>query len=157
MKPFFRFSLTVMGLILLAGNASAIMTPLSEPANPEPKTVKSSPLSGMTLQEFVHLSPKKYKELTGKKLNLPEKLAWKLTQHKFKRMIKKNPQMAIMPVPQDIDRSDFNILGFLLGIFLGPIGLLIAFLVEGEDSSLFKWALYGLIVWAAIVLLVIIF
>ena len=52
-------------------------TPYALPAN----------LNGMSLQEFVKLTPKKYMELTGAKLTFKEKVAFTILKAKLKRKL----------------------------------------------------------------------
>ena len=56
--------------------------------------------------------------------------------------------------PQGIDTTDFSIGGLVLGLLLGIIGVLIAYLIG--DSAVIKWAWIGFAIWVGIVLLVLI-
>ena len=56
------------------------------------------------------------------------------------------------------DIGSMNVLGFLLGLVLGPVGVVIALILKETGdvgSDVVKWSLYGLLVWLAIVLVVI--
>jgi hypothetical protein len=99
------------------------------------------------MEEFVKLTPKKYGELRGKKLSFVEKIEFKVLQRKLKRQLDYGD-----------DSTGFNIGGFLLGFFLGLLGLIGAF-VFSQDRNFRKWTLYGLlasiivtVVFAAIIL-----
>ena len=115
--------------------------------------VKPSPFHNMTVKAFLLLTPKKYYELTGKKLSLPQKLSLKIAQYKVKRMLKKNKQVDVMLMAKDVDTKGFDVLGFILGLALGPIGVLIGYLVGGKGSAVFKWSIYGAVIWLLVVLL----
>ena len=109
----------------------------------------------MTITDFLSLTPRKYKELTGKKLSLPQKLSLKLAQVKVKKMVKKNKQVDLMAFAGEIDTNNFDILGFILGLALGPLGVLIAYLIEGKSSATFTWSVIGTLIWLGVFLLVV--
>jgi hypothetical protein len=132
------------GLFLLQPPAHAIsgssgiivpgVTPITEPIDPA--------MNAMLVQQFLKLTPEKYYELTGKKMKLSQKISLKLAQWRIKRMLKKGKTVDLVAMTKKgIDTSDFNIGGFLLGFFLSLIGVLIAYLLGGED--LIKWAWLG--------------
>jgi hypothetical protein len=109
----------------------------------------------MTIQKFLALTPRRYKELTGKKLSLPQRLTLKIAQVKVKRLVKKNKQVDLVVFANAINGDDFDIPGFILGIVLGPLGILIAYLIEGKNSAMFRWALVGSLIWLGLFLLVV--
>ena len=116
---------------------------------------KPSQFDGMTVSDFFALTPRKYRELTGKKLSLPQHVALKLAKVKVKKMVKKNKPVDLMLVAREIDTNNFDILGFVLGLVLGPLGILIAYLLEGRSSSTFLWSAIGALIWLGIFLLLI--
>lgn len=117
--------------------------------------IETSPLPGMTIREFLAITPKKYKQLTGKKLSIYQKLSLKHAQYRVKKMFK-NKDLDMILIPQDVETNEFDILGFILGIALGPVGILIAYLIEGKSSSTFKWSVIGALIWVGIFLLVVV-
>jgi len=150
-----RYLLLLLFTVALIGKVEpgyASVAPLSAlPMNPA-VTPKPSPFAGMTIKQFLALSPKEYEKLTGKKLSLSQKVSLKIAQAKVKRMSKKNKQVDLYKFNENVDTSDFSIGGFVLGLLLGPIGVLIAYLIG--DRSVIKWSWIGGIIWLAIVLLV---
>lgn len=109
----------------------------------------------MTIKEFLSLTPRKYKELSGKRLSLSQKLNLRIAQYKIKRMIRKNKQLDAMVIGKALDGNDFHIPGFIIGIVLGPVGVLIAYLIEGKNSAMFQWAIIGALIWLGLFLLVV--
>jgi hypothetical protein len=105
----------------------------------------------MSVDDFLSLTPKKYKELTGEKLSIPQKISLKLAQKKIKKAIKNNEQIDSTTMANAVDTSDFNIGGFILGLLLSVIGVLIAYLIG--DTSVIKWAWIGFGVFLIIFLL----
>jgi hypothetical protein len=133
-------------------DASSVILPSGSRAAVKPE----DPANSMLVQQFLTLTPKKYYELTGKKMKLSQKISLRLAQWKVKKMIRKGKSVDLMALSKKgIDSSDFNIAGFLLGFFLSLIGVLIAYLVGGDD--LIKWAWLGAglsaLIWLLAVLL----
>ena len=160
MKPKFYslLFLTVILFVFSAANASPILV---IPAKPLTSIIKTDPdpLSLITAKQFLVLTPKKYQELTGKKLNLFQKMEFKMLQHKVKRMVNKGQVVTMADVQKRFDDlSSMNLLGFLLGLVLGPVGVVIALILKetgNVDASVLRWSLYGLLIWLAIVLVLI--
>ncbi|HTE07727.1 MAG TPA: hypothetical protein VK628_03125 [Flavitalea sp.] len=155
MKNFtLAFSL-VLALLFSAG-ADAVFA-ASAPIPVSPQAVHHSALKGMTMKDFLMLTPKSYKALTGKKMSLKERFALKLTQHKVKRELKNNPDFDIsspLPAPEIFDTSDFSWPALLLGL-VPVIGILIAYLTD--NNTIIKWAWVGTGIVLLILLLFLIF
>ena len=92
---------------------------------------------------FVNLSPKEYGKMRGKKLNIFEKLSFKLTQFRMKQQLKAN---------KSGDSEGVNWAGFALGGFLGLIGVLGAYIFS-KDKNFIKWTWVGCGVWILLALL----
>ena len=114
---------------------------------------KPYPFNEILVKQFLSLTPKKYYELTGRQMNLSQKISLRLAQYKIKRMIKKGKQVDLAAMSKGIDTSDFNVMGFVLGLVLNLIGVLIAYLIDDSDASLIKWAWIGAGIQAVIILL----
>jgi hypothetical protein len=77
-----------------------------------------------------------------------------------KKMVKKGEVVTMADVQKKFDDvGSMDLLGFLLGLILGPIGVIIALILKetgdvGPDTV--RWSLYGLLIWLAIVLLILI-
>lgn len=158
MKHILKLGIPFFAFVLIFSNVSqATGLIIPERANEYRQTqnVRSYPFAGMTVQDFLTLTPKKYKELTGTKLSLPQKIYLKLAQYKVKKMAKKNKQIDLLRIVRDIDTNNFDILGFIMGIVLGPLGVLIAYIVEGKSSSMFTWSVIGGLIWLGVFLLVV--
>lgn len=117
--------------------------------------VSPSPFEQMTVNDFLLLTPKKYRLLTGKRLSFSQKISLKIVQYKIKRMARKNRPIDLAWMAREIDTSNFDILGFILGVALGPVGVLIAYLIEGKGSSTFTWSIIGALIWLGVFLLVV--
>ena len=159
MKQILKLSIPLFVILLISWFPSSSATvynqtnALDRSSFTEP--AKPSPFAGMTISDFLSLTPRKYKALTGKKLSLPQKLSLKLAQVKVKKMMRKNKKIDLIAFARDIDTNNFDILGFILGVALGPLGVLIAYLIEGKSSSTFTWSVIGALIWLGVFLLVV--
>lgn len=151
LKHSLRFSLLAFIMMVFTLSTSALTLPSAEPAPAARDNTVAAPLSGMTVQDFLALTPKKYKELTGEKLSLTQKISLKLAQKKIRKAIKNNEKIESSTIANAMDTSDFNIGGFVLGLLLSVIGVLIAYLIG--DTSVIKWAWIGFAVFLVIFLL----
>lgn len=146
-----RFSLLSVALLIFILPSSALVVPSATPEPAKAESTKVSALSDMSVQDFLALTPRKYKELTGEKLSLTQKISLKLAQKKIKKALKNNEQIDSATMAEAVDTSDFNIGGFVLGLLLSVIGVLIAYLIG--DTSVIKWAWIGFGVFLVIFLL----
>lgn len=99
---------------------------------------------GIPLKILVKLTAEEYGKLRGKKLNFFERLAFKSAQKKLKRQLTKG--MA------EDETEGFHLGGYLLGLILGPFGVLGAYIFS-TDRNLRKWAWWGFLGWFALLLL----
>ena len=159
MKP--KFYALLLGIISLGvfNTAQAFTTATIIVQPPKSTTIDPNPLSFFTAQQFLELTPQKYRAITGKKMNFFQKIELKMLQHKVKKMVKRGEVVTMADVQKRFDQmSSMNVLGFLLGLVLGPVGVIIALILKetgNVGADVLKWSLYGLLVWLAIVLLVI--
>jgi hypothetical protein len=159
MKPLYSLLLGAVA-VLTFNTASAFTSLVVAPSTPVIiKDPKPNALSMISAKQFLDLTPQKYQELTGKKMNLVQKVQLKVLQHKVKKMVKKGEVVTMADVQKKFDdMGSMDLLGFLLGLILGPIGVIIALILKetgdvGPDTV--RWSLYGLLIWLAIVFLVI--
>jgi len=80
-----RISLMAFALMIFNFSSSALTVPSTEPVPPKSENTVAAPFAGMTVDDFLSLTPKKYKELTGKKLSLTQKISLKLAQKKVRK------------------------------------------------------------------------
>ena len=110
-------------------------------------------------KQFLQLTPKKYAELTGKKLNIFQKAGFKMLQRKVRGMVNRGEVVTMADVAKRADDlNTMNVLGLLLGLILGPVGVVIALILKETGDvgpEVVKWSLYGLLIWLAIVLVAI--
>ena len=116
----------------------------------------------ISLQYLSTISVKDFQELSGKKMKGADKLMFKVAQRKIRSSINddgtlNNKQLEKMYKKSGGDSSSgFNIGGFALGLFLGLIGVLIAYIINNDNNkSRHTWAWIGLA--AALLLSVVLF
>jgi hypothetical protein len=151
MKPKFYALLLAAVCFFIANTAHAFTTStiILKPASTT--NINPDPLASISAKQFLTLTPKKYHELTGKKMNIVQKIELKILQHKIRRMLKRGKEVNMADVIKRAeDDSLMNVLGFLLGAVLGPIGVIIVLILKqsGDMSqTAFRWSLIGLLVW----------
>ena len=114
---------------------------VTEPVN-KPVTETKAQKEKAMMEMVSKMSVKDYEMLTGKKMNFAERLVFKITKKRFAKKL----AMA------EGGSSGFNIGGFALGLLLGLIGVLIAYIFI-KDANLIKWAWIGVGVLVVILLL----
>ena len=138
LKPF------LIGILLLcvAQNSFSAFVYSDVPVASKPiKPHTISEQDRLTMQQFVSLTPEQYGTLRGKKLSFFERIEFKAAQRKMKKRL------------GDEDSYGFNVGGFFLGFFLGPLGVLGAYIFS-RDRNFRKWTWYGWLAWIAIVLII---
>jgi hypothetical protein len=160
MKP--KFYAFLLGAVVLCtfNTSNANTSTLIIPVNAAPAVIlPENPLSHMSAKQFLALSPKKFQEMSGKKMNLVQKVEFRMIQHKVKKMVKNGEVVTMADVQKKFDEmGSMNILGFLLGLILGPIGVIIALILKETGNvspSVLRWSLYGMLIWLVIFLLAI--
>lgn len=136
--------------------AGMIAVPVNQPAESKPVNTMATVLQTMDAATFLTLTPQKWQEMTGKKISITQKLSLKMAQKQVKRQLKKGKAVDMATVARKAAWGDnFHWGAFLLGMFLGPIGVLIVYLVEFEDPQVArKSAWRGLLAWVALAALV---
>src|SRR5438552_4298787 len=85
-------------------------------------------LNAMVLQDFLNLTPKKYQELTGKKMSLKQKIAFAILKIKLKRGLADNaaPHKTDLGLLSLIFGGGAWVLAFIPGVGVASIGLAVA-------------------------------
>lgn len=136
MKKIKLLLLAFFGMYAICGVNIALGFSVIKPV-PSNETPTATIFKLVKVSEFVNLSVQEYSELTGKKLNFLQKLSFKLTKAKMKRDLKKNPDLKITDYI-NADGATFRLdaLWLILGIIIGPLGVLIAYLTKQESYKI---------------------
>ena len=96
------------------------------------------------MKTFINLTPGQYGKLRGKKLNFFGRMAFRLSQHRMKQMLKSNDY-------GDGPTTFEKISWLLKGLLLGPIALILGYIfLKDDDRELIKWIWFGFIGFAAL-------
>jgi|GEM_PF-2041394 hypothetical protein len=144
--------------VALFGQSFAAFVTKSEKAKASEVKVTLSAGTQVSVTELSTMSLKEFEKANGKKLNFLEKKVFKMSQRKLSRMIDADGNIDQKAMDQFAAKEmastgDFNFGGFILGLLLSIIGVLIAYIIDGKGSSLVKWAWIGAAVNLAIWLL----
>ncbi len=113
----------------------------------------------ISLLDLSQLKIREYQELTGKKMKLMDKIAFKAAQRQLKNSINYDGTFNSKKIEKFIKKRSlagegFQAGGFFLGFLLGLIGVLIAYLInDDQKSNRVKWAWLGLAAWVVILLI----
>ena len=131
------FFLIAVILAISFNSHSSIVIPEKNPKNKQE-------LMMMKMKWFVQLTPADYGKLRGKKMNFFERAAFKLSQHRMKKMLKHYNQ----EYPGTLQKISWLIKGLLLG----PLAVLLAYIfLKDDDRELIKWAWIGFAGFAIII------
>lgn len=148
--PALRASILMAIIIVVSFPSFALVAP-SANSSAQPENTAAAALSNMSVEDFLALSPRQYREMTGQKLSLTQKISLKVAQKQVKKALKNNEEVKAVTMQNALDTSDFNVGGFVLGLLLSVVGVLIAYLIG--DTTVIKWAWIGFGVFMVIFLL----
>jgi hypothetical protein len=119
-------------LLMLAGcwtfSQAANVSSATIPATIDPP---AEAWRNLKLGEIVNMSPHSFSLLTGKKMNLTERIAFRLVKMKMKKTLKKNPEMKA----GDFFAAQKKMKTWLLVVLIILGALLLAFIIFGLAYS----------------------
>ena len=88
---------------------------------------------------FVHMSARQFEAASGTKLNFFEKIYFKVVQHKVRRDLRINPDLLITDYyDQKKDKFKISVLWFVIGVFIGPFGVIAAYTSRQSKGEVSK-------------------
>ena len=115
----------------------------------------------ISLMELSQISVRDFEKLTGNKMKLGEKVKFKLGQRELRKNINEDGSFNSKKFEnyftvRGAARASIDLGGFALGLVLSLVGVLIAYVLAGDNKQFIKWtwigAVISLIVWGAILL-----
>ena len=109
----------------------------------------------ISLEEYINLSPREYKKLTGRKLKLKEIILLKISQRQIRKHIRNTDNINLSVfIKKPKEQFKWHWGGFFLGMWF-PIGLIIALSINDEKrKDRIRSALFGMAAALLIVLVV---
>lgn len=107
-------------------HASSVIVPGITKSN----TAPVDNLKYFKASEFVKLSTKEFTKLTGKRLNVFQRISFQIAKAKMKHDLKKNPNLQVTDYAKTFSKSDsrFSFLWFILGIAGVILGMMMPLL-----------------------------
>jgi len=145
-------SMFVMALLVISLTSSVPISKEETVSND-----KTSLLTNMTNKQFLALTPRSWKELSGSKLSFKERMGLRLAQQKIRSEIKnktidENASINSVMAVADGEKS-FNFGGFILGLLLGIIGVGLAHIFsKSKDFRRSSWQGFGALLIVIVVL-----
>jgi hypothetical protein len=103
----------------------------------------------ISLLELSQISVKDFEKLTGRDMKLFDKIRFKLAQKKLRRSINNDQMFNKKQIEKYLKKDtqkgvEISWSGLLLGMFLGPIGVLICYLInDDKKKQRITWAWIG--------------
>jgi len=113
----------------------------------------------VSLLDLSTLKVKELEVITGAKMKLADKIGFKVAQKQLRQSIDadgtiNNKKLTKFAAKQKAPDGGFNLGGFALGLLLGLIGVLVAYLISDDNKAeRVKWAWIGLAVLVALILI----
>lgn len=110
----------------------------------------------ITLQELSMISIGDYQKLSGQHMSLFDRMGFKMAQRELRNSIREDGTLQSDRVAQLAQKagdaaSGFHAGGFFLGLLLGLIGVIVAYVINDDKKrSRVKWAWIGWIAWLVI-------
>ncbi|HEV2832353.1 MAG TPA: hypothetical protein VGW31_10280 [Hanamia sp.] len=112
----------------------------------------------ISLMDLSVIKVKDYQKISGKHLNFFERIAFKAGQRNLRKSISEDGTITNKKLLKAIESGDhstgFHIGGFALGFLLGIIGVLLAYVIGGDEDvkkNRAKWAWIGFGLYVVIV------
>jgi len=116
----------------------------------------------ISMQELSVIKLRDFETLTGKKMKLIDKIGFSISQKQLRKSINPDGTFNERKVQKYFNKmaegsGSFHAGGFFLGLILGLIGVLIAYLInDDKKKDRVKWAWIGWAIWLVILLILVV-
>ena len=115
----------------------------------------------ISLKERSGISLKGFETFDTRKMNFFERIVFKVMPMKLRKSIAGNGDIKKEKLRKLFTRLDkgetsrFHLGGFILGLILGPVGVLISYFIKDDHKrKRIKWAWIGFAAWVAIIIVI---
>ena len=158
MKRLFTLALSVLILVSAFANSNVVVLPENPARTNANQILVPIGKNGekVSLYDLSRMKVKDLEAITGEKMKLTSKIGFMLSQKQLRSSIRSDGtitnQKLNKALEKENDSSYFHLGGFALGFLLSIIGVLIAYLLKGENRhARVKWAWIGfvasLVIW----------
>ena len=111
----------------------------------------------ITVQEYLKLTPQGFRELTGKKMNIGQRIDFTLSKHFLKKMIRKDGSFDadLMKRRGLLGNWQWHWGGFALGFFLSLLGPIVALFFNDDYKWDRFWTAFHTALWVGLILIII--
>jgi hypothetical protein len=147
-----------IGLLFGMALCSAVPVPLTAVVPSEARAAMSTPTT-LTVEQVLSMDGQAFSEAIGHRLTIKERLSFQVARRGLREAIRDNKLRGDAPV--DLGQlmaegeKGFQFGGFVLGLLLGLIGVLIAYVMK-RDKGFIRSAWIGWGVWVAILIAVLV-
>ena len=158
MKRLFTLSLSLLVFVTVFAKSNVVVLPV------KPAKVNASQIlvpigkngEKVSLLDLSRMKVKDLEAITGQKMNVINKIGFKISQKQLRNSINADGTINNRKLSKAFQKaggnSDFNLGGFALGLLLSILGVLIAYLIKGDEhAARVKWAWIGfaisLVIW----------
>ena len=126
------FILVIISIFLSLQNGYALSF-----VRPVPENGKTQIASGyLKASVFVNMSASDFAAATGTKLNFFQKIYFKVLKRHVRRDLKKNPDLLMTDyVDQKTGKFKLDPLWFVIGIIIGPLGVLLSYYSHQQKNG----------------------
>ncbi len=144
----------------LGASVNAASSISFDPANANSIFIPMNNNMKISLKDLSVISVKDYEAVTGQKMNFFKKITFKVGQKKLRNNIAADGTITNKKLLKAMKNADpsMGINGgwLVLGLFLGLIGVLLSYVINGDEAvkkNRQKWAWIGFAVWVVIVII----
>jgi len=111
----------------------------------------------ITVEEYLKLSPRAVKELTGKKMNIVQRIDFALNKHFLRRMMRQDGSLEAFQMRGRgfLGKWQWHWGGFALGFFLSLLGPIIALFFNDDYKWDRFWTALHTALWVWLILIII--
>lgn len=156
-----KFLLLFVAFVVVTGSFASFN--LIEPQKKATEVFVPIGKSGLqiSLMDLSQIKVKEFESLSGKKMKFVDKIGFKIAQRDLRKSINNDGTFNSKKLNRVANKmavgEGFNIGGFALGLLLGLIGVLIAYLISDDNKAArTKWAWIGFGVWLVILLIAVV-